>query len=219
MWNHFWAKKLSRATHNFHMRVWWIFNWPVNKDSSSSKRNSASQKVCQPARCSPHGASTGIGNFRWASGPAQNIWCVRHGPKPSLKDEETGSLWGHGTSHRLLVSRWGVGPRPASPSHWCWPFAYSNMIPSGYPEIIVQIPCIFTAFSGAHNHPCWEMIFKAELKSPLPHFLLSMCSIFPKEASVAILSLIIFSSQIMAPLSPQLSLLQVNHCSSFHFFH
>lgn len=92
-WNRFQAKKLSRATHNFHMQVWWIFSWPVNKDSSSSKRNSAFQKVCQPARCSPHGASTGTEKFRWASGPAVSIWCIRRSPKPFVTDEDTGSPW------------------------------------------------------------------------------------------------------------------------------
>ena len=79
-----WEPKKCLEPHNFHMWVWWIFNWPVNKDSSSSKWNSAFQKVCQPARCSPHENPTVMENFRWASGLAQRIWSVRHGPKPPL---------------------------------------------------------------------------------------------------------------------------------------
>lgn len=213
---------MSRVTHNFHMWVWWIFNWPVNKDSSSSKQNSAFQKVSQPARCSPHGVSTVIANFRWAPELAQSNWSIRQCPKPSLAEEETGSLRGHRTSYGVLVSGLRAGPTPTFPPPTLT-FVYSIMTPSG--EDLQRASWKFFIFLNQWrvSQPVLDLITisagkepQAELKSLLPCCLPSICSVFPEEALVAILSLIIFLSQRMASLSPQPFLLQVNNCSSFH---
>ena len=138
--------------HNFHMWVWWIFNWPVNKDSSSSKWNSAFQKVCQPARCSPHGEPTVMETLRWASGLAQRIWSVRHSPKPPLApDKETGSLRSRGASHWIVVSELGEALTPAFPPLCLFE---CESIRGRFPEIHAN-PLYYWTNRGSHR-PLWN---------------------------------------------------------------
>lgn len=119
--------------------------------------------MCQPARCSPHGVSAVIGNFRWVPELAQSIWRIRQGPKPSLTDEETGCLRGYRTSYGFFGSKLEVGPTPTFPPHDTALCLFKcDPIRGGLSEIIVQILYIFelvkgfTAYSGAHNHLCRE---------------------------------------------------------------
>ena len=138
--------------HNFHMWVWWIFNWPVNKDSSSSKWNSAFQKVCQPARCSPHGKPTSDGKLQVGLRACTGSGVLGTAPNlPLASNEETGSLRGRGASHWIVASEPGEAPTPAFPLLCLFE---CDSIRGRLPEIH-ENPLYYWTNRGSHS-PLWS---------------------------------------------------------------